>query len=324
MAMRENMEAAPRPRFQNPAPPTFRRLYRGDGVDVLDWRCPGCDGPTHDEEYNDACEVIVVREGAFVREVAGSSLFATGGTLLFSAMGEVHRTRHPVPGGDACSVFQGSLETLREMLALLDPGQQDRELPHFPLRQAPLGGREYLLHRLAMRAAATGADPVEQEESALWFLYAALAFASARRHGQPKGRKPVPRRALEYSAAVEEVLRRGFASRLTLAEIGRAVQCSPFHLSRMVRAVTGRSIHQLLVCRRLRYALEQVLGSRDGLSAIAHSAGFVSHSHLTDAFRREYGCSPDRVRRMRANQIRLLMSDAVMDRDQPGRRPKRR
>jgi AraC-like DNA-binding protein len=44
------------------------------------------------------------------------------------------------------------------------------------------------------------------------------------------------------------------------------------------------------------------------LTAIALAAGFGSHSHLTDAFRREFGCSPDRVRRRSAKEIRGILS----------------
>jgi AraC-like DNA-binding protein len=282
MAMPPNLPTAARPRFQNPAPrPTFRPLYQGDAVAVYDWQCPGCDAP---EEYNDAYEVVVVRRGAFVREVNDAPAFITAGTLMFANAGEAHRINHPVPGGDACSVFRGSTETLREMLG--------RDELRFPLRQVPIGGRAYLLHRLAMRAAA-GSDPVEQEESALWFLSAAVAFA--RRDGGTAGRRD--RKALEYAAGAEEVIRDRYRRRLTLAEIGRAVGCSPFHLSRTVRAVTGLSVHRILVRYRLRHALELVLDSRAGLSEVAYASGFSSHSHLTDAFRREFGCSPSRIRR---------------------------
>lgn len=312
MAMSDKMRTAPGARFQNRAPgPTFRPMFTGEAVAVYDWHCPGCDAPEHAEEYNDSYEVVVVRRGAFVREVNESPAFISAGTLMFASAGEVHRISHPVPGGDACSVFRGSVPTLREIMDLLEPGAWDRQEPRFPLRQAAIGGREYLLHRLAMRAAAAGTDAVEQEESALWFLHAALAFAWGRRHG---GTAPAPglgraarRRALEYAAGAEDVVRRGYAARLTLVEIGRAVGCSPFHLSRMVRAVTGLSIHRILLRYRLRHALELILDSRAGLSAIAFATGFSSHAHLTDAFRREFGCSPDRVRRRSPAQIRALL-----------------
>ncbi len=292
-------------RFQNravPAAPVFRPLYRGDAASVYDWVCPGCGAADHAEEYNDAYEVVVVRRGAFVREVNGSAAFITAGTLMFASVGEVHRIHHPVPGGDACSVFRGSVGTLREMLGEFDPAARELAEPRFPLRHAPLEGREYLLHSVAMRAA-VGTDPVEREESALWFLYAALAFAS----GRQGSASPRPSRgALARAAAAEDIIRRSFQRRLTLAEIGQALECSPFHLSRAVRAATGLSIHRILVRYRLRHALELVLDSMAGLSEVAYATGFSSHSHLTDAFRREYGCTPSRARRSSPAEIRAL------------------
>jgi AraC-like DNA-binding protein len=183
-----------------------------------------------------------------------------------------------------------------------------------------------------MRAATTGADPVEQEESAIWFLYAALAYARARRSG---GAGRTPRltgaawtRALEYTARVDEVVSREFQARLTLSQIGRAVHCSPFHLSRLVTSVTGLPIHRLLVRHRLRQALERVLDSRESLSAIAFSTGFSSHSHLTDAFRREFGCTPGRIRRCSPLELRTVVGHGAArlpprnrPEPQPGREP---
>lgn len=313
MAMTANLRTTAGRRFQNPAPPapTFRPLFRGEAIGLFDWRCPGCDTPAHEEEYNDAYEVVVVRRGSFVREVNGAPAFITAGSLTFAAPGEVHRVRHPVPGGDACSVFRASTDGIREILGIVDPTQLDVQSPRFPLPQSPLGGREYLLHRLALRAATTGMDPVEQEESASWFLYAALVRARARSNGG-SGRTPILTaaawtRAMEYTARVCEVVSRGFQGRLTLSEIGRLVHCSPFHLSRRVTAVTGFPIHRLLVRHRLRQALERVLDSRESLSAIAFSTGFSSHSHLTDTFRREFGCTPDRIRRRSPLELRTIL-----------------
>jgi AraC-like DNA-binding protein len=288
-------------RYRATLRPLFQPLFRAETVEVFDWRCPGHDTPAHEEEYADAYAVVVVRRGAFVREVDGRPAFIPSGTLMFATPGEGYRFRHPAPGGDACSVFQASTDSLREMLGELDPVQGEAPNPRLPLAQAPIGGREYLLQRLAMRAAALGGDPVEKEESALRFLWAALAYAAAR---SGRGARCRPRltgaawaRALDYVVGVHEVIRRRFQDRLTLAGIGREVGCSPFHLSRLMTEVTGLSIHRHLVRHRLHQALERVLDSRENLSAIAFATGFSSHSHLTDTFRREFGRTPDRIRR---------------------------
>ena len=100
-------------RFQNPAPPrpSFRPLHQGHAVQVYDWRCPGCDTPGDRGELNDAYEIVVVRSGSFVRQVNGVPAFLAAGMLTFAAPGEVHRIRHPVPGGDTCSVYRVTAES---------------------------------------------------------------------------------------------------------------------------------------------------------------------------------------------------------------------
>jgi AraC-like DNA-binding protein len=90
---------------------------------------------------------------------------------------------------------------------------------------------------------------------------------------------------------------RDFHRPLSLAAIAREVHCSPFHLSRLHRRATGMTMHRTLVRLRLRAALERILDTRDSLSVIALDTGFSSHAHLSDTFRREYGASPDAVRR---------------------------
>jgi AraC-like DNA-binding protein len=50
---------------------------------------------------------------------------------------------------------------------------------------------------------------------------------------------------------------------------------------------------------RLRAGLERLLDEPVSVSTIALDSGFASHSHFTDAFRAEYGCSPSEARGLR-------------------------
>jgi AraC-like DNA-binding protein len=139
--------------------------------------------------------------------------------------------------------------------------------------------------------AAPAAGVMEVEERAVTFLRAAVAQAYRRRAPAPRAA-----RAVEYAARVSEVVAARYREPLTLAEIARAVGVSPFHLSRLVTAATGVPIYRMIVRRRLRDALELLLDTRESISRIALAVGFASHSHLTDAFRREYGVPPRAVR----------------------------
>ena len=169
------------------------------------------------------------------------------------------------------------------------------------MARVPLEGRTWVLHRLARRAALDPDAPaLEVEERAIAFLHAVTAEAT-HRSGRPR---PVVRAernplAAEYAARVAEVVAARYRERLMLGEVARAVGCSAFYLSRLVTAASGVPIHRMIVRHRLQDAVEQLLETRQSISAIALSVGFATHGHLTDAFRREYGLPPSAARRLR-------------------------
>lgn len=84
---------------------------------------------------------------------------------------------------------------------------------------------------------------------------------------------------------------------VTLIEVADAAAWSPWHLVRAFRRQTGVSPYRYHVRLRLRAALGQAMRGRDGLTAIALNAGFSSHSHFTQAFRREFGDPPSAMMR---------------------------
>lgn len=87
------------------------------------------------------------------------------------------------------------------------------------------------------------------------------------------------------------------SERITLDEVARAVHASPFHLARIFQQQTGVPVHRYLTQLRLRASLERLAGGASDLTALALELGFSSHSHFTDAFRREFGKSPSELRR---------------------------
>lgn len=277
-------------RYSNLAP-------AGPLVAMYEWHCRGhvADGP---EEVSGDDEIVVPSWGAFVREAEGRTALGDPGSGVFFHRGESYRVRHPTTGGDGGTVFRLAPGSLAE---LLPPGRRGRPATRFPVNRLPLDGRAWVLHRLARRAALEpGTPPLEREERALLFVQV-VAQAAVRGASRSKATptRVRSRFALEYAARVAEVVSLRYRERLTLAEVGAAVGCSPFHLSRLVAAAGGVSIHRMIVRRRLQDAVDLLLDTGQSISAIALTVGFASHSHLTDAFRREYGVPPSVVRRVR-------------------------
>ena len=88
------------------------------------------------------------------------------------------------------------------------------------------------------------------------------------------------------------------SERVTLDDVARAVHVSPFHLARIFQQQTGVPVHRYLTQLRLRASLERLADGAGDLTAVALELGFSSHSHFTDAFRREFGHSPSEMRKI--------------------------
>jgi AraC-like DNA-binding protein len=293
-----------------PAGTGSRILLRGTVAEIAEWHCVGQDAHLSGvDELGDMCAVVVTRRGAFARESGGRRVLSHAGTATLWYPRDAYRISHPVPGGDVCSVFRIPTSWFRELVARYDPAAAEAPVPRGRAPDAMLAGRSYLLHRLAVasarRSAVDGVGMLAAEEAAMAFLDAAVRQAYARADDRPEthgsgAARVHPGRGAYYAESAVELVARRFTERLTLRGIADEVGCSPYHLSRLVTAHTGVPIFRLVLRLRLQAALERVLDTRDSLSTIALDAGFASHSHFGDAFRREFGDAPGAIRRRAA------------------------
>jgi len=271
-------------------------LYRGALFAIDDWRCAGHDTPRHSEEWCRDDRIVVTRRGAWELEIAGSARLADPMHVTLWNRNSHYRVRHPVPGGDECTVFR--LTALGEQA--LREGSPSRNAPGsgptFTDRLRPIDGRSYLLHRRVLeraRQAHSAADPMAVEEPALAFLDLMAGESTSHARADPE------RGLSRYVDRACDIIASDFMKRLTVESIARGAQCSPFHLSRLFRRATGLTLHRAVVRMRLRSGLERLLDEPANVARIALESGFASHSHFADAFRAEYGCSPSEARNLR-------------------------
>jgi len=101
--------------------------------------------------------------------------------------------------------------------------------------------------------------------------------------------RPVAR-AMQYIQA-------HYASDLTLEDLARAAQVSPFHLARMFKSALGVTPHRFLIQTRVQNARALLAtGAGRSLAEVADSVGFADQSHLTRHMKRELGVTPGEVR----------------------------
>jgi AraC-like DNA-binding protein len=157
-------------------------------------------------------------------------------------------------------------------------------------------------HReLVQRLEAAQSNPLEPlwaDVTALQLVADVLESAFVHRGGAPKPKRlTTDADHADRTEAAKTYLASHMSERITLDDVARAVHASPFHLARIFQQQTGVPVHRYLTQLRLRASLERLAAGAEDITAIALELGFSSHSHFTDAFRREFGRPPSEVRK---------------------------
>ena len=83
---------------------------------------------------------------------------------------------------------------------------------------------------------------------------------------------------------------------ITIQDLARIAELSPFHFTRMFHDSLGLSPHQYVLRRRVEKAKDLLGQGNQSLAGIAQECGFSSQSHLTTRFRRATGMTPYKFR----------------------------
>ena len=113
--------------------------------------------------------------------------------------------------------------------------------------------------------------------------------------GHLLGTETVHRRR-ELAEEVKILLNDRLESPPSLSRIAADLACSPFHLSKIFRTTVGVTMRQYLGSLRTRAVARHLSEHPADLTRLAIGMGYADHSHLTNAFRREFGVPPSRFR----------------------------
>ena len=202
---------------------------------------------------------------------------------MFFNPGDVFRRRRFNGHGDRNDFIVVGQDTLDEWL----------HEARFPGLLGKLPPRPYLTVRAIARALASGGDGLLAEEALLRLGHGTVTGAFRPEQWAPHRRRRPPSVVEDAKA----LLCARFTEHLTLEELGRAVNVSPFHLARSFRRHTGFTLHEYRVNLRLKAALERLAAGDEDVAVIARAVGFSSHSHLTATFHRAFGIPPSCVRK---------------------------
>jgi len=258
------------------------RLHESPTLQVDDVRCFAPAGGPGDEEHADATQVVLPLEGVFEVVYDGSdAVTADASSVVVFGAGIDHRVGHPAAGGDRSMVLHFPPEIVEEAL---DPQRR---------HGGPVGSRVNLGARtLGSGLSRATIDGLEAEDLAL----ALLTLIGADLGDHDRSYRPPGAHQRDRVERVRALLATAPEHRWRLEELARAVHCSPFHLTRQFRAITGTSISVHLLRLRLALALQRLAEGEADLARLAADLGFSSQSHFGARFRSVFGTSPGSVR----------------------------
>lgn len=291
----------------------FETLYESPIVRVRDYICRACRGGPTGDEYSETSNIVLLRHGAFCKHVGKRSVTADVNQALFFSKGLPFQVSHPAEHGDRCTVFTPSPRVLIDIIRELDPSIDDHPDQPFPFIAGPCDAGVFWRHRDLVqrleRAARQPLEPLWADVTSLQ-LIADVLEAAYQHDGRARSshRRSTEVDHAERIEAAKSYLASNFSEKITLDDVARVVYASPFHLARVFHQRTGVPVHRYLTLLRLRASLERLADGVHDLTELALALGFSSHSHFTDAFRKEFGFAPSDVRKNASRRSLLEMS----------------
>ena len=257
-------------------------IFSNPLVRVFDVDCHAPKSDNASEERCSTTQIIVPRRGVFLMHYQGTPIVADLNTAVVLSTGDTYHVSHPMDGGDQCTVLVFSQD-------LLEEGLGNVKTQHGTIHPATQLQIHVLTHRLANGVF----DQLEAEESAVFVLNAlALDFKLS----PPLNWQKVSK----FQRQLVEEVRALLASHPTdiwrLETIARTVYCSPFHLARQFKAITGETIARYLLRLRLVLALDYLAQGGTDVARLAVELGFAHHSHFSARFRSVFGMTPSAMR----------------------------
>ncbi|MGJ8663723.1 MAG: helix-turn-helix transcriptional regulator [Marinicella sp.] len=231
--------------------------------------------------------IIVFPKNSIWIQHDGSTPFVADPTLVnFYNQGQTYRRFAINQAGDYCHWFRISDDLLSQVVA--------KERRHFKLENMHCPASVFLQHLQVLKM-------ISQIESGhethfdLWIEEQVLSLFQALL-SQPgindSTLKPKPQKHRLLVERVKESIQADLSVNLSLQQLSDLHHTSPFHLSRVFKAVNGQGINQYRTQQRLRSLVLEIQQHEVDFVDLAFDYGFSSHSHMSSSFKQLFGFTP--------------------------------
>ncbi|MBR1496514.1 MAG: methylphosphotriester-DNA--protein-cysteine methyltransferase family protein [Oscillospiraceae bacterium] len=100
----------------------------------------------------------------------------------------------------------------------------------------------------------------------------------------------------ELARSAEAYIRAHYAEKFSLSTLAEAMHVDKAYLARSFKSVKGVTLLDFCNHVRCEYAREMLTHPELSISYISSTVGYVSASHFSQVFRKEWGCTPSEYR----------------------------
>ena len=248
--------------------------------------------------------IVFPRRAVQIRRPDGRMVLASPSKVILHRAASTYRRTPVDPEGDECVWYWIEPDLLEQIVHGLDrPSGFEEAAAHCP--------NELFLAERAIWAYVAGGEWQSQDGEPDWLMLeeailevarAALATATQARW---RDTNPLENSAARFNVDRADAYLAGhFHLAPSLDDIAMAARCSKFHLSRLYRALRGRTLHAARTDLQLRAAYDLVLTTDRPMTEIALDLGFSSASHFSTRFLRTFGRAPSALRTQSGSSLR--------------------
>jgi AraC-like DNA-binding protein len=271
-------------------------LHQSDFYKVTDYKCH-CDVcSVSDTEYNETLCLSFIRKGFFGYHTFRRKDEVHAGRILISKPGYEHIASHIDGQPDITTVFEftsGFFLQIRDQYKQAAWFLKNNDIHSLLLQSSPR--LDYLHNMILRHIERKDAADLQIDEMVLDLLEQLISILT---HSQPVS--VIADSLKQFHLTTVENARayifENFANTISLQQLARHCHVSPFHFSRIFKAIMNISPHQYLTEVRLNHAKVLLSTTDKSISDIAFACGFNNAEHFSTAYRYRFHTTPSNSR----------------------------
>ncbi|HKC34910.1 MAG TPA: AraC family transcriptional regulator [Chitinophagaceae bacterium] len=251
-----------------------------------------------DPEYNKSFSLSFIRKGFFEYQTFKRKDEVHAGRVLISKPGFEHITRHIDNQPDIVTIFEFRKSFFEETILDVYGNKLPWILKNNDIHSVMVNATpelEYQHQRIFQKLVSQKYNSLEIDEMVIELLGKAMTLL-----GSAETPENIPDKLKQHHLGTVETARNyilsHFKENISLQQLAAHCLVSPFHFSRIFKAIIKESPHQYLTSVRLTHAKVLLTETNSPVSGIAYECGFNSPEHFVTAFKQYYKIKPSVLR----------------------------